>query len=79
MISISSGSFRQVNVKMNKKVLDKIDEALDCIKNFNEDFNVSRNTLIHALLLVAMNGNEKVLDLDGVKYTFNELLQLKNN
>jgi hypothetical protein len=79
LTKISSETFRQVNIRINKTVLDSIDKAVESVNNSNENFNVTRSTLIHALLLSAINSNNKFISLDDKQYTFNELLELSNN
>jgi hypothetical protein len=70
--------FQTANLKLSKDQLASITEALLIIKKYNRTIQITRNSLVYSLLKAAMNNDIKILQIDGVEYTFKELMDLPN-
>lgn len=68
--------FKYVNLKINNNHLMNITKVLENIKKYDKTIQLTRNSLIYSLLKAAIDNNIKILELDGVEYTFKELMDL---
>lgn len=73
-----SQKFQYVNLKVNKKQLTNITEALANILKYNNTIQITRNSLIYSMLKAAIDNDIKIIELDKVAYTFKELMDLPN-
>ena len=51
---------------------------LENIMKYNNTVQITRNSLVYCQLKAAMQNDIKILELDKVKYTFKELMDLPN-
>lgn len=73
-----SDKYQNINIKVNKELLDKILTALDGILSLNKNFSstLNRNALFHVLLTHTIESKDSFITLDGKSYTFQELYEI---
>ena len=76
--AFESKIFQNINLKMNKTQLTSITDVVANIIKYDNTIQISRNSLIYSLLRAAIQNDIKILEIDGVEYTFGELMDLSN-
>ena len=73
-----SDKYQNINIKINKELLEKILTALDGIISLNKSFSstINRNALFHVLLTHTVESQDSFITLDGKSYTFQQLYEI---
>lgn len=74
--TFESKKFQNINLKINRDQLNNITEVVANIIKYDKTIQITRNTLIYSLLKAAIQNDIKILEIDEVKYTFSELVDL---